>query len=161
VPAVWTTLSYRPAAHRSKASSIRMTRTFRLDLPLCREVSNCSSLQPSGLFSSTSRRLSVFDKLQDFFPKHSYRKIAAAVRTTWIPVWTRSSMRQVSQFKSKCSDERASDMEIACIKSTVQTIIPTVRTREVFILKLLIVNVRPFGRQGTAIRTQLKNMKEF
>jgi len=50
----------------------------------------------SGRFSSTSGRLSVFDKLQDFFPKHSYGKIAATARTTWIPVRTRSSIRQVS-----------------------------------------------------------------
>jgi hypothetical protein len=42
----------------------------------------------------------VFDKLQDFFPKHSYGKIAATVQTTWIPVRTCSSIRQVSHSKS-------------------------------------------------------------
>jgi hypothetical protein len=36
----------------------------------CREASNCSSLNMSGCFSSTSRRLSIFDKLQGFFPKN-------------------------------------------------------------------------------------------
>jgi hypothetical protein len=46
---------YRPNAQLSKASSVRTTRTFRPDLPLCREASNCSSLHPSGRFSSTSR----------------------------------------------------------------------------------------------------------
>jgi hypothetical protein len=28
----------------------------------------------------------VFDKLQDFFPKHRYGKIAATVWTTWVHV---------------------------------------------------------------------------
>jgi hypothetical protein len=89
-------MSYRPDAHLSKASSVRTTRTFHPDLPLCREYSNCSSLHPSRSFSSTSGQFSVFDKLQDFFPKHSYGKITATIRTTWIPVQTRSSIRQVS-----------------------------------------------------------------
>jgi hypothetical protein len=61
---------YCPDAQLSKASSVRMTRTFRSDLPLCREASNCSSLHPSGRFSSKSERHSVLDQLQDFFPKH-------------------------------------------------------------------------------------------
>jgi hypothetical protein len=89
-----------------------------------------SSLHPS-------RRLSVFDKLQGFFPKHSYGKIAATVRTKWIPIRTRSSIRQVSHSKSRRPDVsplgpdmRASDMEIACIKSIVRTTIPLVRMRE-------------------------------
>jgi hypothetical protein len=109
----------------------------------------------------------VFDKLQDFFPKHSYGKIAATIRTTWIPVRTRSFIRQVSQFKSRRlddglhgSDVRVSDMEIACIKLTVRTIIPLVWMREAFIWKLLVADVRPFG-QGTTVRTQLRNRKEF
>jgi hypothetical protein len=82
----------------------------------------------------------VFDKLQDFFPKHSYGKIAATVRTTWIPFRTRSSIRQVPHSKSRRLDAsqhgldaRTSDMEIACIKSTVRTTIPPIRTREVFL----------------------------
>jgi len=45
---------YRLDAQLSKASSFRTTRTFRLDLPLCREASNCSSLHPSGRFSRMS-----------------------------------------------------------------------------------------------------------
>jgi hypothetical protein len=125
-------------------------------------------MHPSGRFSSTSWRLSVFDKLQDFFPKHSYGKIAATVRTTCIPVWTRLSIRQVSQFISRRldtsqhgSDARASNMEIACIKSTVRTTIPPVRTRGAFIWKLLAVDVRPSGRQGTTVRMRLRNRKNF
>jgi len=161
-------VSYCPEAHQSKASSVWTTRTFCPDLPLCREVSNCSSLHPFGHFSSTSGRLSVFNKLQDFFPKHRYGKIAATVRTTWIPIRTRSSIRQVSQFKSRCPDasqhgpdSRISDIEIACIKSTVQTTVPPVRTCKAFIWKLLAAEVRLFGRQGITVRTRLRNRKEF
>jgi hypothetical protein len=138
-------VSYCPDAHLSKASSVRTMRTFCPDLPLCRKVSNCSSLYPSRRFSSISERHSVLDKLQDFFPKHSYGKIAATVRT-------RSSIRQVSYSKAKPlnanqhgPDPRASDMEIACIKSTVRTIIPLVRTYEALIWKLLAAEVQPSG----------------
>jgi hypothetical protein len=74
--------------------------------------------------------LSVRPKLQDFFPKHKYGKIVATVRTTWTPILMRSSIRQVSQFKSKCPDAsyhgldmRVLNMEIACIRSTVRTTI--------------------------------------
>jgi hypothetical protein len=135
---------YRSNAHLSKVSSVRTTRTFCPDLPLCREVSNCSSLYPSRRFSSTSGRLSVFHKLQDLFPKHSYGKITATVQTTWIPIQTRLSIRQVSQFKSRRPDAsqlgpdvRASDMEIPCIQSTVRTIILLVWMHEAFIWKYL------------------------
>jgi hypothetical protein len=51
-----------------QASSVRTTRTFHLDLPLCREASNWYSLHPSGHFSSTSGCHSVFDQPWDFFP---------------------------------------------------------------------------------------------
>jgi hypothetical protein len=143
-------------------------RTFRPDLPLCREVSNCSSLHPSERFSSSSGQLSVFDKLQDFFPKYSYGKIAATVRTTWIPVWTCLSIRQASHFKSRCPndgpqslDTRASDMEIVCIRSTVRTTIPLVWTRKALVWKLLAAEVRPFGRLGITVRTRLKTRKNF
>jgi hypothetical protein len=119
-------VSYRLNAHHSKASSVWTTRTFSPNLPLCLEVLNCSSLHPSGRFSNTFGRLSVFDQLQDFFPKHRYGKIAATVWKTWTSVRTRSSIRQVSQFKSRRPDSsqhgpdaRALDMKIACIKSTV------------------------------------------
>jgi hypothetical protein len=110
----------------------------------------------------------VFDKLQDFFPKHKYGKIAATVQTTWIPIQTPSSIRQVSHSKSRRpdtsqhgSDLRASSMEIECIKSTVRTTIPSVQTREAFIRKLLAAEARLSKRQGTTIRMLLKNRKEF
>jgi hypothetical protein len=82
----------------------------------------------------------VFDQASGFLSKHRYEKIAATVRTTWNPIWTRSSIRKVSQFKSRRLDAsqhgldvRASDMEIVCISSTVRTTILLVRTRKAFI----------------------------
>jgi hypothetical protein len=39
-----------------QASSVQTMRTFRLDIPLCQEPSNCSSLHLSGLLSNTSGR---------------------------------------------------------------------------------------------------------
>jgi hypothetical protein len=114
---------YRLDTQLSKASSVRTTRTFRLDLPLCRVASNCSSLHLSGPFNSTSGRHSVFDQLWDFFPKHKYGKIAATVQTMWIFVRTHSSIRQISHSNFRRPDAilhgpnaRRLDMEIACSK---------------------------------------------
>jgi len=107
-------------------------------------------------------------KPQDFFPKHRYRKIVVTIRTTWIPVQTHSSIRQVSQFKSRRLDAsqhgpdgRASHMEIACIISAVRTTILPVRTPEASIWKLLAANVRPSRRQGITVRTRLYNRKDL
>jgi len=101
-----------------KASSIRTTRTFCLDLPLCREASNCSRLHPSGRLSNTVGCLSLFDKENDFVPKHRYGKIAATVRTL-------SLIRQVVHTKFKLSGRqspwsgRASlNMEVVCRRSS-------------------------------------------
>jgi hypothetical protein len=98
---------YRLDVQLSKASSVQTTKTFRLDLSLCQEVSNCSSLHPSGRFSSTFGRHLVFDKLCGFYPKQRYWKITATVWTMWIPIRTRSSIRQVSHSKSRRSDAKA------------------------------------------------------
>jgi hypothetical protein len=123
------------------------------DLPLCQEASNCSSLHPSGRLSSPSGRSSVFDQASGFPSKHRYGKIATTVRTTWYPVQTRSSIRQVSQFKSRRPDAsqhgpdvHASNMEIACIRSAIRTTVPPVRTLEASIWKLLATDVRPSER---------------
>jgi len=163
---------YRPDTQLSKASSVRTTRTFCLDLPLYQEASNYSSLHPSGRFSNTSGRHSVFDQLWDFFPKYRYGKIAATVRTMWIPVWTGSSIRQVAHSKfrrpdislhglvdhSLGLDVRSLDMEIACSWSA------TVRTR----LKLgknfnEILESRshscPFGRLMSTVQTTPRFIK--
>jgi hypothetical protein len=71
-------------------------------------------------------------------------------------------------FKSRCpdisllgSDERASDMEIVCIRSTVRTTIPLIWTRETLIWKLLATEVRQSKRQGTTVQTWLKSGKNF
>jgi hypothetical protein len=112
-----------------QASFIRMTRTFRPDLPLCREPSNYFSLHPSGLLSNTSGCLSVFDRLKDFFPKHRYGKIVANIRTMYISVRMLSLIRQVMHTKFNRPnvnlhgpDAQVSYMEIACISSTVRTL---------------------------------------
>jgi hypothetical protein len=104
----------------------------------------------------------------DFFPKHRYGKTATTVWTMLIPVWTGSSIRQVVHSKSRHPDvsphgpdARLSDMEIACIRSTVLTIDPMVRTHEALIWKLRAAKVRPSGRQGNTVRTRLKLGKNF
>jgi len=76
-----------------------MTRTFYPDLPLCREALNCSRLHPSRHLSNTAGCLSVFDKENDFVPKHKYGKTAATVRTMRVPVWTLSLIKQVVHTK--------------------------------------------------------------
>jgi hypothetical protein len=178
-------VSYRPDAQLSKALAVRTTchtvrmhirlkhhpfgrRRFPSGPPLCQEASNCSSLHPSGRFHSPSGRLSVFDQASGFLSKHKYVKIAATVRTTWIPVRTRSSIRQVLQFKSSFPDAshhgpaaRKSNMEIACIRSLVWTTILLVRTREASIWKLLAADVRSSKRQGNTIRTRPSNRNDF
>jgi len=70
------------------------TRTFHPDLPLCQEPSNCSWLHPSERLNNTARRLSVFVKSKDFFPKHRYGKTAATGWTMCVPVRTLSFIRQ-------------------------------------------------------------------
>jgi hypothetical protein len=138
-------------------------RTFCPNLPLCQEASNCSSLHLSGRFSSTSGRHSLFDQLWDFLPKHRYGKIAAAVRTMWILVQTCLSIRQVAHSKFRRLDDnihgpdaRATYMEIVCIKSTIWTTIPLVRTREALIWKLRAAKVRPSKRSLNQERISVK-----
>jgi len=125
-------------------------------------------MHPSGRFSSTSGHLSVFDQLGDFFPNHIYGKIIATVRTMWIPVRTRSSIRQVAHSKFRRLDNglhgpdpQASYMEITCIKFTVRTTDVMVRMRQAFIWKLRAAKVRPSKRQGPIVRTRLISGKNF
>jgi hypothetical protein len=117
-----------------------MMRTFHLDLPLCQEASNYSRLHPSGHLSNAAGRLSVFNKLKDFFLKPNYGKTAVTIRTMCVPVWTLSLIRQVVQKKFNCpdvrlhgSDAQALYMEIACISSTVWTSYFMVRTLKALI----------------------------
>jgi hypothetical protein len=104
-----------------KASSVWMMRFFRPDVHLCPEASNCSRLHSSGRLSHTSRRLSVFDKLKDFFPKHRHGKTAATVRTTWLfcpdailDKASRAEDVQPSGHQTLCCGHSSLNMEIAC-----------------------------------------------
>lgn len=105
----------------NKASSVRTMRSFRSNVPLCLEASNCSQLHPSGRLSNTSERLSVFDKLKDFFPKHRYRKTSTTVRTTWLfrpdaILENASRAEDVQPFgcQTSWSGRSGLNMEIAC-----------------------------------------------
>jgi len=140
----------------------------RPNLSLCREASNSSSLHLSGRFSSPSGRLSVFDQASDFLSKIKYGKIAATIRTTWIPVRTHYFLRQVHNLNSTVRtpayhgpDALMTDMEIACSRSPVRTVILLVRMCEACIRKLLAADVRPSGRQGNTVRTRLSNKKDL
>jgi len=86
----------------------------------------------------------------------------------WIPVQTRSFIRQVVHSISRRLDVshhgpngRASYMEIACIRSTIQTTNPMIQTREALIWKLREAKVRPSGQQGYTVRTRLNSGKNF
>jgi len=151
-----------PSGHSTvQASSIRTTRTFRQDLPLCREPSNCSSLHPFGLFSNTSECLLAFDRLKDFFPKHRYGKTTATVRTMCVLIWTLSLIRQVlhsmfnhSDVSLQGPDAQASYMEIACNNSTV-------RMRKALIWKMRVGKVQPSERYGNTVRMRLNSENNF
>jgi hypothetical protein len=137
----------------SGPSTVRTTRTFCRDLPLCREASNCSNLHPSKRRSSTSGCHSVFVQLWDFFSKHRYGKTAATVRTMWILVRMHSFISQVEHSKFRCLDDslhgpntRALDMEIACIRFITRTKDVIVRTRQALIWKLRAAKRRSSGR---------------
>jgi hypothetical protein len=141
-------VSYRPDTHQTKASSVRTmwvpVRTF-LYVQKLRTAPTCIRPDDSAARPDNPQ---CSNKLQDFLPKHRYGKIATTVRTTWIPVRTHTSIRQVLQFKSRRLevshhglDPRVSNMEIASIRSTVRTTILLVRTFEAFIWKLLAANV--------------------
>jgi hypothetical protein len=104
-------------------------------------------------------RLSVFNKLKDFFPKHRYGKTAATVRTTCVPVRMLSYIRQVMHTNLKCPDvslhgrdAQASYMEIACIGSTIQTSAFMVQTLISLIWKLCTAKVQQ--SEGNTVRTQ-------
>jgi hypothetical protein len=56
---------FRPDAHQS-ATSVRTTRSFRLDANECLEASNSSRLHPSGRNGKSSGRSSEFEKILVF-----------------------------------------------------------------------------------------------
>jgi hypothetical protein len=107
-----------------QASSVRTTRNFLLDIPLCREPSNCSSLHLFGRLSNTAGHLSMFEKENDFFPKHTYGKTAATVRMMWCSrpdaiLYKASHAEEVQPSGRQTPWSRRLDlvMEIACSKS--------------------------------------------
>jgi hypothetical protein len=121
---VWT-MWYSVRTLICQASSVRTTRTFRPDVPLCPEALNYSRLHPSRRFSNMSGRLPMFDKLKDFFPKHRYGKTAATVRTTWLfrldAILDKASRAEdvpSSEGHTPWSGHSGLNMEIACSWST-------------------------------------------
>jgi len=93
---------------------------------------------------------------------------SAAVQTMWIPVRTRSSIRQVAHSKFRRPDHglhglnaRASYMEIAYIRFIIRTTVFMVRTRQALIWKLCAAEVRPSGRQGNTVWTWLNSGKNL
>jgi hypothetical protein len=118
-------VSSRPDADRP--SIIRSDDVvFRSDLPLYREASVPDCIRPD-VSAARPDAYQYLIKLQILF-KCKYGKIAATVRTTWIPIRMRFSLMQESQFKYNrpdvCQnglDTRASYMEIVDSTSTVRT----------------------------------------
>jgi hypothetical protein len=160
-PAVWTTchtlrtlifLKYHPSRRRElPVRTFPCVEKFRTAPACIRPDISAACLDDSQCST----------KLLEFFPKHRYGKIVTTVQT-------RLSIRQLSQFKSRCPDAsqhgpdvRASEMEIVCIKSIVRTTIPLFRTCEAFIKKLLAAEVRTSGLHGTTVQMRFKNRKEF
>jgi hypothetical protein len=99
---------------------------FRPDPPLYREASVSACIRPDDS-AACPDAFQYSNKLQ-ILSKIKYGKIAATVRTMWIPVRTRFSLRQESQFKFNrldvCQDGPdacSTDMEIADSTSTVRT----------------------------------------
>jgi hypothetical protein len=121
-------VSYRPDARHTKASFVR-TKWISVRTLVCIEklLFQLASVQTT----QQPVRTTLSDRASDFLSKRKYGKIAATVRTTWIPVRTRYSLRQVRNSDSTVRtsvchgpDVRSTDMEIACRRSTVRTAIP-------------------------------------
>jgi hypothetical protein len=86
-------------------------------------------------------------------PLNREASVPPCIRTTWIPVRTRYSLRQVRNSNSTVrtrayhgTDARMTDMEIASSRSPVRTAVLLVQTRKAFIRKLFAADVRPSGR---------------
>jgi hypothetical protein len=115
---------FLPDAHQS-VTSVRTTRSFRLDAHQCLEASNSSRLHPSRCTGKSSGRSSEFEKIpmvQCICPdaiqcltrirvsasRYSYGKTAATVRTMCDPVRTMSSIRQERAYQVQLSGRRPS-----------------------------------------------------
>jgi hypothetical protein len=100
-------VTYHPDARQTKASSVKMT-WISVRTLICIE---------KLLFQLASVQTTLSDRASDFLSKSKYGKIAATVRTTWIPIRTRYFLRQVRNSNSivrtlvcHCPDARPSDM---------------------------------------------------
>jgi len=156
---------YYPDARHTKASSVRTTWIFFRTLLWIEKL----LFQLASVWTTQQPvQTTLSDRASDFLSKSKFGKIAATVRTTWIPVRTRYSLRQVRNSNSTLQtlvchgpDARSTDMEIACKRSTIRMAIPMVRTREALVRKLLAANVWPSGGQSLTVQTRLSNRKDF
>jgi hypothetical protein len=99
-PSVWTTCLSR---RLDRPSIIRPDDVdFRSDPPLYREASVLACIRPD--VSAARPNTSQYSTKLQILSKFIYGKIATTVRMTWIPVRTRFSLRQESQFKFNCPD---------------------------------------------------------
>jgi hypothetical protein len=141
---VRTTLSVRPAIgflskaqiwedHCNRPDDVDSRSDALIHKPSCAFKIHASGKQPSWsrhasylygncvhLINRPDNHSLGLDQLWDFFPKHRYRKIVATIQTMWIPVRTRSSIRQVAHSKFRRPDDslhgpdtRATYMELA------------------------------------------------
>jgi len=108
-----------------QASFVRTTWIFFPEPSLYREASVPACIRPD--VSAASPDAFQYSSELQILSKFIYGKIAATVRTMWIPVQTRFSLRQESQFKYNRPDVcqhgpnvRAFDKEIAYSTSTVR-----------------------------------------
>jgi hypothetical protein len=92
---------------------------FHPDPLLYREASVPACIRPDD--SAARPDACQYSTKLQILSKIKYGKSAATVRTTWIPVRTRFSLRQESQFKYNRPDVRSTNMEIADLTSTVWT----------------------------------------
>jgi hypothetical protein len=131
---------------------------FLLDLPLYREASVPACIR-SDVSATRSDGSQYSTKLQ-ILSKFIYEKIAATVLTMWIPVRTRFSLMQESQFKFNrldvCQhgpDARLTDMELRIQLQPSGCLHIMVRTRAKHIWKLRVED-QLSGRPSPLVRTR-------
>jgi hypothetical protein len=144
-------VSYRPDAQQSIASFVRTTWISVQNFPCVKKLQTAPACIRSGCcgcFSSPSGRPSF----RISFQNTNMGILLQPSKRRGFPSGCAKPIKQVLQFKTICPDAshhgpnaRASNMEIACIRSTVRTTILLVRTQEASIWKLLAAVMRPSG----------------
>jgi hypothetical protein len=86
---------------------------FRPDPSLHREASVPACIH--SVVTAARPDVSQYSTKLQILSKFSYGKIYATVQTTWIPVWTRFSLRQESQFKFNRPDASLPSSGRLCI----------------------------------------------